>query len=400
MKIINRADKNLIKKINTNSILKTIRERGPISRADISKIVALNPATVSSNVSDLLDKKIIREVGIGESSGGRKPILLELNSSENYIIGVDMGIKKVTTALVDINGNVINKVILQFSEEKDFDSIGETLKESIYKVVEGYDDNFQKTIGIGMGIHGLVESENGISIYAPAFNWHDINIVDIFQKEFNKTVIIENDTRAMALGEKWFGATKDSKNFILLNIGTGIGAGIYLNGDLYKGNNFGAGEIGHVSMTNEKIKCKCGKYGCFESIASGEGIVNRFESKIKSGRKSSILNKMDISNISSLDIYKEALNGDQLSIEILKETGRYIGTGISMVVNILNPDSIILAGGVSRAREFIYEEIQKTVFEKSMNHNLNNIYIGETSLKQDAGIIGAATLVIRDLFSI
>lgn len=400
MKDFHRADKKLIKKINTVSILKVIRENGPISRADISKKIGLNPATVSSNVSDLLNLRIIKEIGSGESSGGRKPILLELNSNELYIIGVDMGIKKVTTGLIDIEGNIINKTILYYTENPDVDGVINVIKESIYEVVKGYDNDLDKVIGIGMGIHGVVDTEEGISIYAPAFNWHNIDIVKSFESEFNTSVIIDNDVRAMALGEKWFGKAKESKNFVLLNIGTGVGAGIYLNGSLYRGNNFGAGEIGHIRISDQRIKCKCGHYGCFDAIASGPGIVTRFIKGLKSGKSSSILNRMDIKDITSEKIYGEALKGDELSIQILRETGKYIGIGISMIVNILNPKMILIAGGVSRAEKFLFDEIKNTVFKKSINNNLKLLYIGETYLKENSGIVGAATLIIKDIFSI
>lgn len=400
MKDFNRADKKLMKKINTVSILKVIREKGPVSRADISKMIGLNPATVSSNVSDLLDRSIIKEVGSGESSGGRKPILLELNSSEIYVVGVDMGIKKVITGLIDIEGNIIHKVILYYPEKADKDRVLKVIQDSIYKVVKGYDDDFDKVIGIGMGIHGVVDTEKGVSIYAPAFDWHDIDIVGSFKNEFKTPVIIDNDVRVMALGEKWFGKAKESKDFVLLNIGTGIGAGIYLNDSLYRGNNFGAGEIGHVRISDKKIKCKCGQYGCFDAIASGPGIVTRFIDELESGNISSILGKMDINDITAEKIYEEALKGDELSIQILKETGKYVGVGISMIINILNPEMILIAGGVSRAERFIFDEIKESVSEKSINNNLRLLYIGETYLKENAGIVGAATLIIRDIFSV
>ncbi|WP_432408315.1 ROK family transcriptional regulator [Wukongibacter sp. M2B1] len=396
----NRADKKLIKKINTVSILKIIRERGPISRADISKMIGLNPATVSSNVSGLLKRKLIKEVGSGESSGGRKPILLELNSSEIYVIGVDMGIKKVSAGLIDIDGSIIQKVTLQYPEKAKQENVLETIKESIYEVVKKEDDDFNKIIGIGMGIHGIVDIEKGLLSYAPAFDCHDVDIVSIFKNEFKTPVIIDNDVRVMALGEKWFGKAKEAQNFVLLNIGTGIGAGIYLNGKLYRGNNFGAGEIGHVSISDKKIKCKCGEYGCFEAIASGTGIVTRFIEELKQGSSSSILNRIDVFHITSEEIYKEALRGDKLSIQILKETGNYIGAGISMLINILNPEMILIAGGVSKAGKFIFEGVQRAVSKKSINNNLKFLYIGETDLKENAGIVGAATLIIKDIFSV
>ncbi|WP_425446629.1 ROK family transcriptional regulator [Dethiothermospora halolimnae] len=399
MKTISKADKKLIKKINTVSILKTIREYGPISRADISKTIGLNPATVSSIVTNLLKNKSIKEVGIGKSSGGRKPVLLELNSDELYVVGVDVGITKVTTGLININGNILNKTTIDF-KDKTVETIFEAIKSSIYEVIKEHDKNFNNVIGIGMGVHGLIDTERGMSIYAPAFNWNNVNIVDTFKKEFNVPVLIDNDARVMALGEKWFGYAKNSKNFVLLNIGTGVGAGVFINDALYRGNNFGAGEVGHIKITDENIKCRCGRYGCLEAMVSGRAIVNRFIKGLEKGRTSSLKDRLKTSDITSLEIYREALKGDLLSIEVLKETGKYIGIGISTIINTLNPSMILIAGGVSKAGDFIYDEIQNTISKKSMNNNLKNVYIGETKLKDNVGIVGAGSLIIKDIFSI
>ena len=397
MRNVNRADKSLIKKINTTSILNVIRQQGPISRADIAKTIGLNPATVSSNINELIEKRLIKEIGIGESSGGRKPIMLILNSSELRFVGVDMGITKVSTGIMDLDGNILKKLTLSYDDYKTMDEIFKVIKQSIASILEG--EKLDNVVGIGMGVHGLVDAAKGMSIYSPAFDWHNVPIASIFEEEFKLPVVIENDARAMALGEKWFGAAKNSNNFILLNIGSGVGAGIYLNGELYKGSGLGAGEIGHVSITKSKVKCKCGKEGCVEAIASGEGITNRFVQEIKEGKISSILKTKKIDNITTIDIYEAAKNGDELSLDIFNETGEYLGIIISMILNVLNPDKVILAGGVSKAGDFIFKAMKETIGEKTMVHNMDSVAIEIAELGDDTGIVGAATLILKELFS-
>ncbi|QIB27036.1 ROK family transcriptional regulator [Caloranaerobacter azorensis] len=397
---LNIADKSLIRQINMSAILQVIREKEPISRAEISKLTGLNPATVSNNVSNLIQMKIVREIGSGESSGGRKPVLLELNPKAFYIIGVDMGTTKVITAVTDIEGKIVKKVVMRFPKDRTVKVVIDIIKDSIYKVIEGSNIEVDKILGIGMGVHGLVDCDKGISIYAPAFDWHNIDIKKIFEDEFSVPVNIDNDARVMALGEKWFGRAKNALDFVCLNIGTAIGSGIYLNGELYRGSSFGAGEIGHINIVNRGPRCNCGNYGCLEVMASGPAIVDRFIERINCGEKSKVIDFVDgnLSNITGEIIFKAAIEGDELSKTILNETGRYIGLAVSVIINLLNPEMILIGGGVSKAGEFIFDAIKDTVFQKSMKHNVENTYIGPTGLGENCGVIGAATLILKDIF--
>ncbi|MGF7058188.1 ROK family transcriptional regulator [Brassicibacter mesophilus] len=394
------AHKSLIKQINTSTILQIIRNNEPISRADISKITGLNRATVSNNVGNLIDMNIIREIGIGESSGGRKPVLLELNPKAFYVIGVDMGTTKVSTALIDIEGEIVKKVVNPFNTNSSYADVLKTIKESILSAMPENEEDIERIIGIGMGIHGLVNHDKGISIYAPAFNWHDIDFKEYFEGEFSVPVIVDNDVRVMALAEKWFGSAKQASNFVCLNIGTGIGAGMFLNGELYRGSSFGAGEIGHINVMNRGPKCNCGNYGCLEVAASGIAIVDRFIEKIKYGEKSIAVDFVNgkLDEIDGAVIYHAALEGDKLAVEVLNETGKYIGLGVAVIVNLLNPEMILIGGGVSNAGKFLFDPIKETVLHKAMSHNARNTFIGPTGLGENCGLIGAATLVLRELF--
>lgn len=397
---IKTADKGLIRKINNTIILKIIREKGPVSRADIAKITGLNPATVSNNVNTLLESGIVVETGSGESSGGRKPILLQLNAGAFHVIGVDMGMSKVMTAVTDLEGNVIKKVTLYFEDKSTRKYIIDRIKQSIYDIMSESGFEGSSYIGIGIGVHGLVDPENGISIYAPAFNWRNVNIKEIMEEEFNLPVYIDNDARVMALGERWFGAAQNVDNFILINVGSGVGSGIMINGELYRGATFGAGEVGHICIADNGPKCNCGNYGCLEVMASGPALVKRMVSYIKMGGSTMITGLVEdnLTKINGEIIYKAALMGDTAAVNVLEETGRYVGLAVSNLINILNPRLILIGGGVSMAGDFILRPLVEVARRKSMKDAGENVQIIPAALKENCGVVGAATLALKDLF--
>lgn len=392
----------LIKKINNLTILNIVREKGPVSRADIAKITGLNPATVSSNVNELLKGGFVIETGSGESSGGRRPVMVQLNSKTSYVIGVDMGISKVKTAVMDLGGEISQKSVIFYPEETDEQAIMDIIKQSIYCVLKKSGIDTDSIIGIGVGVHGIVNSNEGISVYAPAFRWRNVDIKKILEDEFNLSVFIDNDVRAMALGERWFGAARGVDDFVFINIGSGIGSGIMIGGELYTGTSFGAGEIGHISIDDSGPKCNCGNFGCLEVMASGPAIVRRVINQIKMG-KSTLITRLvndDLSKISGEIIYEAAKMGDAVASDTLQETGRYIGIAVSSVINILNPRLILIGGGVSMAGDFIFKPLIEVAKKKSLKDSGENVSILPAGLMENCGVIGAAALVIKDFFQI
>lgn len=395
------ADKRLIREINKSTILKIIREKGPISRADIAKLIGLNPATVTNNVNLLLESGIVVEKGSGDSSGGRKPILLELDACASYVIGVDMGMSKVVTAIINLKGEIIKRVYTFFDNHIEADSVISAMKKSIYKIIEEAKIKVESIIGIGMGVHGIVDPEKGVSVFAPGFNWRNVNIRNIMEDEFKMPVFIDNDARVMALGEKWFGAARDVDNFALINVGSGIGSGIMIKGELYNGTCSGAGEIGHISIVDNGPKCNCGNYGCLEVMASGPALAKRVISRINMGEDTIIADLIhdDLSKVTGEVIYEAAKLGDRLALEALSETGRYIGYAISNLINILNPEMIVVGGGVAMAGEYVFKSLLDVAEKKSMDHLFEKVRIVPAALNENCGVIGAATLVLKDLFN-
>lgn len=390
------SNKSMIKQANTSLILRIIRSQEPISRAEISKITGLNPATVSSNLIELLQSGLVRETGSGESSGGRKPTLLELNSDRFAVIAVDMGTSHIHTAVVNLNGKVVTHLTLPLMKPYSVESVLETMLEAIRTMQASV--QHRRILGIGIGAHGLVNSDNGISIYAPAYQWKDVEIGTIIEQSFHMPVRIDNDVRAMALAEKWFGKAKELSHFMFLNIGTGIGSGIYMNGELISGARFGAGEIGHIHVVDhhEGERCFCGKYGCLSTVASGPALEKRFQSKLTAGAPSILQGKEDA--ISGQQIYQAALQGDALSLRLLRETGEIIGHALSIAVNMLNPEKIIIGGGLSRAEQFLFPPMRKMIEERAMRNNTEHLVVERTALGDNSGIVGAATLILKDVF--
>lgn len=392
----------LIKKINNLTILNTVREKEPVSRADIAKITGLNPATVSSNVNELLKSGFVIETGSGESSGGRRPVMVQLNSRAFHVIGVDMGISKVKTAVMDFGGKISQKCVIHYPEETNERVIMCIIKQSIHNVMEKSGTDIGSIMGVGVGVHGIVNSDEGISVYAPAFRWRNVDIKSILKDEFDLPVFIDNDVRAMALGEMWFGAAKGVDDFVFINIGSGIGSGIMIGGEPYKGTSFGAGEIGHISIDDSGPKCNCGNYGCLEVMASGPAIARRMISQIKMGKNTLVTRLVndDLSKVNGEAVYEAAKMGDAVATDILQETGRYIGIAISSVINILNPRLILIGGGVSMAGDFIFKPLIEVAKKKSLKDSGENVSILPAGLKEDCGVIGAAALVIKNFFQI
>ncbi|SKA93189.1 transcriptional regulator, MarR family [Caloramator quimbayensis] len=394
------ADKAFIREINKSTILKVIREKGPISRADIAKLTGLNPATVTNNVNILLEADIITETGIGDSSGGRKPILLELNKNAFYAIGVDMGLKRARAALINLCGEIIKSIDMPYGNSIDEKDVIKRIIELVNALLDVRNIDKNKILGIGIGVHGIVNPVEGISIYAPKFGWKDVAIKDIFEKEFRMPVLIDNDVRVMALGEKWFGNAKSAKDFVFINVGSGIGSAIVINGDIYRGSLYGAGEIGHISIAENGPKCNCGNFGCLEVMASGTALEKRVIHDINLG-KESIIPKLagdDLSKITGEIIYEAAKLNDKLALDALYDVGSCLGYAVSNLINILNPEIIIIGGGVARAGDFVLKPLCDTAHKKSMEHLSQRVRILPSYLNENCGIIGAATLILNDLF--
>ncbi|WP_082236070.1 ROK family transcriptional regulator [Halobacillus massiliensis] len=389
-----------MKSLNRSAILNKIRTDGPISRADIAKETNLTPPTVSSIVKELLDTGMVMESSQGISKGGRKPTMLIINAQNFYIIGLDVGPTLMKSLLTDLNGTIITETQTPIPEPTSNNELLELMKATVQNLISSQIEQ-DKIIGIGIGMHGVVDVEEGVSLFAPNLQLRDIFIKDFLEKEFGILVKVENDARAMALGEIWFGNGNEAENIVSVNLGRGIGAGIIINGKLFHGENSIAGEIGHMTIDIRGPKCSCGNYGCLQTLSSGPAIAEKAAREIAIGKQSMLQDMVDnnLEEIGGSLIHKAAKNGDQLSIDILKEAGVFLGIGLTNLIHILNPKKIIISGGVSQAGEFLLDSVKKTIQSRGLTKSAKNTEVLISQLGSHATALGAVSLILVELFS-
>lgn len=370
----------LVKIQNRNLILRLIYERGSISRQEISKIVGLTPATVTNITGELLEEGFIIELPKFEEKGslGRKAIPLAINPTSGYVIGVDIGPRLIRIALSNLLGHLSNIEVFQYDNQRE-DELLETLIEKIEAIRED-----RNIIGIGIGVPGLVDSLSGEVRFSPNLGWKALNISSPIKDSLELPVIVENNVKAMAVGERWFGKGRKVNNFILIYISLGVGSGIIIDGKLYKGANNGAGEIGHTVVSDDGEICNCGKRGCLETFVSARAIVKSFKG-------SSSDEDRDIDEI------KTAVEkGDRKALDIVEKAGYYLGIGISNLVNILDPEMIILAGRVTRLGKFLINPMREAL--KDRLFSAQNIRIEFSELGKEIGLYGASALALQKFF--
>lgn len=395
-----RGSFELMKQLNISAVLKAVMSEGPISRADIAKRTGLTPASVTNITKVLIENGYLNQLGIGESSGGRPPIILEINPNARYIIGVSIGVGRIEAVISNIAAEIVyRKEIIIGKNQKDKEIVFPKLIKLINEVIDTSEITEEKIIGIGIAMHGIVNSDTGISEYSPFYKWTDVNIKSELSNEFSYPIFIDNDVRAMALAESHFGVSKGVSNFIIINVSNGIGAGIIINNAPYYGVSYSAGEIGHIFVDSNGDKCECGNYGCLETVASNSNIVKKTIKLLKQGSKSILQqSRADINDIDINDICLAANEQDSLAIEVLREASRYIGIAVANLVNILNPTDIVVVGEIFEQTSFAMDNLEYIVKSKSLKMPSEKVRIVKSKLSKDAAAIGAVTLVIQEIF--
>ncbi|MBT2678729.1 ROK family transcriptional regulator [Bacillus sp. ISL-35] len=378
----------LMKSVNKSIILNKIRKSEPISRAQIAKETSLTPPTVSSIVKELIDQDLVRESTLGHSSGGRKPTMLHINAGAFYVIGIDAGPERVEGILSDLTGKVIHRTSNLLEKPLTSEQFLYRLKDIINKILGISNINEEKIIGIGIAMHGVVDVETGTSLVAPILKLRNIPIKEILEKEFNLTVKVENDARAMALGESWFGGHSDVDSMVTVNVGRGVGAGVVMNGRLYHGAQGIAGELGHMTIDMNGEVCECGNRGCLQTLVSGEAIADRASKQIEGIPKKS----------TGKDIFKLAEQGDEKCIGLLQETGKILGIGMTNLIHLVNPGKIVLGGGVMKSERFIMPVLLETIHQRALTEEARETEILVTRLGDDATLLGAVSLLLIELF--
>ncbi|SFM22947.1 ROK family transcriptional regulator [Salibacterium qingdaonense] len=389
-----------MKSLNKSIILNKIRTNGPISRAQIAKDTKLTPPTVSSIVKEWLDQGFVKESSLGTSQGGRKPTMLEMNNSEFFVIGIDAGPNEMEMILSDLSGEVVDGARTPITlpiQEHDF---MEMLQDGIRRFLHKYNHLRDKIIGIGVAMHGVVDAASGISLYAPNLNLRDMPVKEKLEAAFPYSVKVENDARAMALGEAWFGESGEAHSMMAVNIGRGIGAGMVIDGKLYHGEFDTAGEVGHMTIDIHGETCQCGNTGCLQTMASGPALAAKAERLAASGEAAALSERASRSGgvITGELVYETALAGDEVCRKLLEDTGRYIGIGFTNLIHVMNPGKIVIGGGVSNAASYILPPIKEEIKKRALTTKAKHTDVVVSGLGDQATALGAVSLVLVELF--
>ncbi len=315
-------------------------------------------------------------------------------------IGIDIGATNIKAGIINSDGKIILKKSILTEAQKGGQTVLKNIMETISKLIKE-NKSSEKIVSIGIGTPGLVDQKMG-GVQDGAHNipgWEGIPFKGKVSKEFNLPTFIDNDANMVTLGEFRFGVGQGTKNMVCLTLGTGIGGGIIKDGKLFHGSENYAGHIGHMSISIKGRKCKCGSYGCLEAYASATAIVSRTISAIKKGQKT-LLTKLvnnNLNKISAQMITEMAKKGDNLCSEVIKETGKYLGVGIANIINILNPELVVLAGGVAKAGNILLNPTIYTAQQYSISYAFKSAKIVIGKLEEAAGIIGAGIYSLENI---
>ncbi|MEG0267282.1 MAG: ROK family transcriptional regulator [Carnobacterium sp.] len=378
----------LMKSVNKSTILNKIRLSEPLSRAQIAQETGITPPTVSSVVKELIAENLVEESILGESRGGRKPTMLLIKRNGHYVIGIDAGSNSIRGVATDLVGTILAETEIQILPHISKEYFLQILKEVVRTIFTGIEDK-KKILGIGIAMHGVVDISSGVSLYSSNSGLRDIPIKEELEKEFNVLVMVENNSRAMALGEYWFGNHEEVDSFVTINIGRGVGSGIVDKGRLYYGAQDIAGEMGHMVMDLNGRVCSCGNKGFFETFVTGEAIVRRAKEQIKEAPI----------DLTAEDVYAYAKENKIEYLNVLEETGQLIGMGAVNLIHMLNPNKIVLGGGVLNSAEFLMPVICQTIQERALTQRARMNTIVEVSmLGKNATVLGAAALLLTKIF--
>lgn len=314
---------------------------------------------------------------------------------KKYRIGVDIGGTNIKIALVDFDGKIIYSNTTPTRAEMGYEAGVNNIKQAIKELMQETGADNKTIEAIGFGLPGQIDYKEGVVKNLPNIpGWVNIPLAKIIEEEFSIPTRLDNDVRCAALGELNFGAGKDCQNLICITVGTGIGSGIVLNGKLVRGASNAAGEIGHIKMdmTGGPL-CGCGDYGCFEAYASGPAIVTMAKEYISGGKSAKYKEMATDGIITPYVVAQAALQGDAVSIQIFKQMGKIIGLGLTSVINLLNPEKIIIGGGVADAGDILLEPIRKTILDRAMPIQASAVEVVPAQLANTAGVIGASLLI-------
>lgn len=388
-----------------SEIIKTVRKNGQITRSELALHLGYSRAAMTGFVNKLMEDGILAEVGTGVSKGGRKPLILEINGDYGFILGYDIGATSIDIALANFKGDILEYYSEKANVRDDAVDVLGRCNGLALELLEKCGGKDNQVVAVGIGVPGPVEFSKGILIAPPLMpTWENFNIRDFTKGTFqNAVVIVDNDVNVMAIGEAKAGSGKDIDNFVFVKIGTGIGSGIFANGEIYRGAMGAAGNIGHIAVVSSyHATCHCGHMDCLEALAAGPPIAQRGKEAAERGESDFLDQRLKQHGgmLTAKDIGEAAAIGDVAAISIIRESGRMIGSVLAGLVEFINPELILIGGGVSNIANDLLSTIRQGVLQRANPLSTRDLRIEFSSLEDRAGVIGAIWLTFDHIFDV
>lgn len=380
---------------NRDLVLKTIFEHDSISRAEIARLTQLTRATVSDMVASLIEEGLVEEVGYGESLGGKAPILLSLVADSRYLIGLNLAQDKFIGAVVNLRGEIKETIEIPVDN-----SDGEQALGYVYQILDQLTQKgWGPLVGIGIGTPGLINTQEGVVVNAVNLDWQDLPLAHLLESRYNIPVSVLNDSQATAIGEFVYGPNHSSEsNLIVVTIKHGIGAGILINGRLFQGDGGGAGEIGHVVVQENGSLCRCGKYGCLETVASTRAILERAISLAPEYSNSELAQNPQDLTLAAIEAACQG--GDPLAQRVVTEAARYLGTSLANLISVLNIQKIVLTGDMACFGDLWLGSVQQAMMQAALTRMAQDTQLEMGSLEFRACILGASAFMLLENYSL
>jgi predicted NBD/HSP70 family sugar kinase/DNA-binding MarR family transcriptional regulator len=380
------ADQSLARKHNRSRILDLLRLEGPLARSALAWKIGLTRSTISRIIAELSTDQLVREVELSQGSKGRPGMLLELDPNGGSAIGVEIGVNFISILLTDFTANFL------WTEKMDIpDDMGPEfyLPQAEYLIQKAVDQAFDRGLrlmGIGVAVWGLVDQSAGVIRFAPNLKWRDVVLKERWEKRFQVPVYAENDANASALGEYYFGAGKNVENFLYMSMDIGIGGGIISNGRLFHGASGYAGEFGHITIDPGGSRCNCGKVGCLETEVGKKVVLEKY--KERTGLRETV---------SLQEVIKRGRSGDKVSQEIFQETADALGRGLGILVNIFNPERVILGWSLGQAFDLMIPRLWESINKHSLADSYQGLEIVPFTSELDDCLLGCVALVLDEI---
>jgi predicted NBD/HSP70 family sugar kinase len=379
------------------NILRMIDRHGQITRKKLVELTGFSQAKISTMISELTRKGLVSAADARESSGGRRANLLQLSGRQGHLVGVELGGHEIKVTLTDFSGKVLTRDKMPTPlDVTDPRKAADVLIEFMARLVRGSPSTEGRLKGIGIALSGVVNQDNKTCAYfRNQKSWEGFPLMRVVEEAFSVPCVMDDSSRMMAVAEEKYGSCQGMSDFVVMNLGVGVGAGIFVNGSLFRSAHGFGGEVGHMVIKENGPRCVCGNYGCLESFVAGYAIERQLQEALKDNVYTDLMNQP---GAGAKTVIQYAQSGDKLAYSIIIEAAKHLGVGIANIVNIFSPEAIILAGGVSMAGELLLRPLEQGVRASALGSR-RNTRIMLSSLDEYSGSLGVARYWLTEQLS-